>query len=309
MLRRLGAVQLDTISVLARSHELVAYARLGAVGPRPGRAGLLGAEELHLRVLVPRGLRATARGLAGLRRVTRRARRAKGKRWHVLEEQDKSCADVRGPPAGRGPAHRERARGRQEGWAVVGLVRDQDRSRVAARHRRARLPRTAGLRTASTTWPSAPSRPICGRRSGPTSSARTRLVAAAGRSLGVATEADLAVYHGLPRPLVRRVLPSTALVPVAVEGWKQPAYRRPRRARVARHAGAGPDGLLSPFDSLHLVPGPGRAPLRPAPSARGLHAEGRSGSSATSPCPCWRAPGSSGWSTRAAGTTRSSPSR
>jgi uncharacterized protein len=31
MLRRLGAVQLDTISVLARSHELVAYARLGAM--------------------------------------------------------------------------------------------------------------------------------------------------------------------------------------------------------------------------------------------------------------------------------------
>src|ERR1017187_6117427 len=31
MLRQVGAVQLDTISVLARSHELVAYARLGAV--------------------------------------------------------------------------------------------------------------------------------------------------------------------------------------------------------------------------------------------------------------------------------------
>src|ERR1700735_4014037 len=29
MLRRVGAVQLDTISVLARSHELVAYSRLG----------------------------------------------------------------------------------------------------------------------------------------------------------------------------------------------------------------------------------------------------------------------------------------
>ena len=32
MLEHLGAVQLDTISVLARSHELVAYARLGAIG-------------------------------------------------------------------------------------------------------------------------------------------------------------------------------------------------------------------------------------------------------------------------------------
>ncbi|MFE4399898.1 DNA glycosylase AlkZ-like family protein, partial [Kitasatospora sp. NPDC056808] len=32
VLRRTGAVQLDTISVLARSHELVPYARLGTVG-------------------------------------------------------------------------------------------------------------------------------------------------------------------------------------------------------------------------------------------------------------------------------------
>ena len=32
MLSRVGGVQLDTISVLARSHELVAYARLGPVG-------------------------------------------------------------------------------------------------------------------------------------------------------------------------------------------------------------------------------------------------------------------------------------
>ena len=34
MLRQLGAVQLDTISVLARSHELIPYARFGAIGRR-----------------------------------------------------------------------------------------------------------------------------------------------------------------------------------------------------------------------------------------------------------------------------------
>src|SRR5207248_10858025 len=32
VLRQVGAVELDTIPVLARSHELVAYARLGPVG-------------------------------------------------------------------------------------------------------------------------------------------------------------------------------------------------------------------------------------------------------------------------------------
>src|SRR5690348_18074868 len=34
VLRHLGAVQLDTISVLARSHELIPYARLGTVPRR-----------------------------------------------------------------------------------------------------------------------------------------------------------------------------------------------------------------------------------------------------------------------------------
>ena len=41
VLRRIGAVQLDTISVLARSHELVAYARLGPVGRDAVEAAVL----------------------------------------------------------------------------------------------------------------------------------------------------------------------------------------------------------------------------------------------------------------------------
>ena len=65
MLRRLGAVQLDTISVLARSHELVAYARLGAVG----RAKVEKAywRRRRLRVLVARRVRAAGRGVAAVR--------------------------------------------------------------------------------------------------------------------------------------------------------------------------------------------------------------------------------------------------
>ena len=47
MLRRIGAVQLDTISVLARSHELVAYARLGAVGRADVEAAYWGGEAFE----------------------------------------------------------------------------------------------------------------------------------------------------------------------------------------------------------------------------------------------------------------------
>src|SRR5262249_6762537 len=44
VLRRVGAVQLDTIAVLARSHELVPYARLGAVGRDSVEKAFWGAE-------------------------------------------------------------------------------------------------------------------------------------------------------------------------------------------------------------------------------------------------------------------------
>jgi hypothetical protein len=76
------------------------------------------------------------------------------------------------------------------------------------------------------------------------------LVAAAGRALGVATEADLAVYHGLPRRLVRDALGSSGLTKVAVEGWSQPAYAdRAALAALGKRA-YGRSVMLSPFDSL-----------------------------------------------------------
>ena len=120
-----------------------------------------------------------------------------------------------------------------------------------------------------------------------------QLVAAAGRSLGLGTLGDLAVYHGLPQSLVRQVLPEAGLVPVRVQGWKPPAYADPAALDALGRRAKGRSLLLSPFDSLcwyrdrlerlfglrHRIEA-----YTPASSAR----------TATSPCPYWAMPRWSG---------------
>ena len=73
----------------------------------------------------------------------RRARRAKGKRWHVLEDRDRSCNEVMARLRGRRAPDRQRAGRGQEVGSLVGLVRDENRRRVAARRRRPGVPGTA----------------------------------------------------------------------------------------------------------------------------------------------------------------------
>ena len=248
MLRRLGAVQLDTISVLARSHELVAYARLGAVGRRRIEHAYWGAGSStfeywsHAACVIPlEDWPAYA--------VSRRARRAKGRRWHVLEEHDKSCAAVEDRLRSEGPLTANELGGAKKGgpwwdWSETKIAAEWllDIGVLVCRQRRG-FQRVYDL--AERAIP-----PELRALEWTDERCAMRLVAAAGRSLGVATEADLAVYHGLPRPLVRRVLPDTALVPVAVEGWRQAAFADPTALESlgvrARHRSL----LLSPFDSL-----------------------------------------------------------
>jgi uncharacterized protein YcaQ len=81
--------------------------------------------------------------------------------------------------------------------------------------------------------------------------AHRRLVALSARALGVATAGDLRDYFRLgvdeARTAIAELVEAGALLPVAVESWRQPAFldagtRRPRR--IAGQA------LLAPFDPL-----------------------------------------------------------
>jgi uncharacterized protein len=248
MLRRLGAVQLDTISVLARSHELVAYARLGAVGRKRVEQAYWGPKSetfeywSHAACVLPlEDWPAYA--------FKRRERLAKGRRWHVLEEHDKSCNEVLARLRSEGPLTANELGGAKNGgpwwdWSETKIAAEWllDIGELVCRERRgfARVydlaERAIPTELLQQDW----SDEECA----------VRLVAAAGRSLGVATEADLAKYHGLSRRLVRKVLPLSGLTEVSVAGWVQSAYADPIALNGVGTRMRGRTVLLSPFDSL-----------------------------------------------------------
>ncbi len=248
MLRRLGAVQLDTISVLARSHELVAYARLGAVGRKKVERAYWGPTSetfeywSHAACVLPlEDWPAYA--------SKRRHRREKGKRWHVLLEQDKTCGEVLARLRDEGPLTANQLGGAKKGgpwwdWSEVKIAAEWllDIGELVCRERRgfARVydlaERAIPAELLAQDW----SDEECAKY----------LVTAAGRALGVATEADLAVYHGVPRALVRQVLPSSGLTKLSVAGWKQAAYADSGALSAVGTRMRGRTVLLSPFDSL-----------------------------------------------------------
>jgi uncharacterized protein YcaQ len=260
MLRRVRAVQLDTISVLARSHELVAYARLGPIG----RDAVEAAYWQH-GGLAPRmgGSRPLTPGMGGSRPLAppippgwpaskpltfeywahaacilpiedwpyyawrRRAFAAQGQRWHQVSEQ--ACSEVLARLRVEGPLTATQLGGAKAG----GPWWDWSEVKIAAE------------------WLLDTGRAVCVRRTGwrrvydlpervipkelletePTDAqCLAHLVGTTARALGVATQADLIEYQRLnSRGLHLRggealdaAAEEAGLTPVTVPGAKKP---------------------------------------------------------------------------------------
>jgi uncharacterized protein YcaQ len=277
MLRRVGAVQLDTISVLARSHELVAYARLGTV-PRarieraywhPGQATTFEYWS-HAACILP----IEEWPYYGFRR---RVFVARGMRWHQVHEN--VCDEVLARLRAEGPLNATQLGGaRVEGDGEEGMGRraggwwDWSETKVAVE------------------WLLDTGQVICARRTGwrrvydltervlppelldadpSDAECVTHLAAVAARALGVVTRADLADYQRLrwggtgqgrddAAMTATDAAAAAGLIPVdiaglrpgpAIQAWAHPsALAEHGQAPAVR--GRHRVTLLSPFDSL-----------------------------------------------------------
>jgi uncharacterized protein len=259
VLRRVSAVQLDTISVLARSHELVAYARLGPVGRDA-------VEDAYWPAKKPRTFEYWAHAACVLPiadwpyyRWRRRAIAARGQRWHQVSEQ--ACALVLSRLRDEGPLTATQLGGAKAG----GPWWDWSEVKIAAE------------------WLLDTGRAVCVRRIGwrrvydlperavpkelldqdPTDAeCLAYLVAAVARALGVATHADFIEYQRLngyglhlrDGEALDEAAAAAGLIPVTVPGSKRPVPGWADPAALAWLAAGGRGthrtALLSPFDSL-----------------------------------------------------------
>lgn len=246
-----GAIQMDSVNVLVRAHEMPAYSRLG-----PYPRGLLEAmaygrpPELfeywgHEASLLPLRLHPLLRWRMG-----------KGDAWggmiRISRERPDYVASVLAEVAERGPIGSSelsdpgRKRGPWWGWAdgkrALEWLYWTGRLATAGRRNFERLydlpervipPEVLALPTPSE------------------GDAHRELVRLAARSLGVGTAADLADHFRLRVPDARlritELVAEGMLIPVRIEGWSQPAYLDPE-ARLPRNIRA--QALLSPFDPL-----------------------------------------------------------
>jgi uncharacterized protein len=244
----LRGVQLDTISVLARSHELVAFARLGAVAREKIEAAYWGPRSetfeywSHAACVLPLELWPA---FAHQRRV----RRDRGFRWHEMQDQAASCEGVLRRLENEGPLTSRQLGGAKKGgvwwdWSEVKIAVEWllDIGAVVCRERRGfeRVYDLAERAIPVALLDQSLDDDTCARQ----------LVESAARAMGVATAKDLAAYHGMSVSSVNAAVASTTLRPIYVEGWRDVAYLADGAEEGLRPNVRHRKVMLSPFDSL-----------------------------------------------------------
>jgi uncharacterized protein YcaQ len=252
-LARLGAIQIDSINVVARSHELVLAAR---VGPHDRgafdrvvyrrRAGFEywghAASFLPMdrfRLCLPRMRRLTAATRGWWADMRRRHQHLYGPVLERIRAEGPLAASAFRDPDGP-------RRGSWWDWAPAkhvledlfdqGTLLVHDRVNFERRYDLAERVLPPGVDTSEPT----------------AAEAALELTLLAARALGVGTAADLADYYRLPSAEARAALAEAVaaglLQQVTVAGWPRPAYLLPGTP-VPRRV-SHPPVLLSPFDSL-----------------------------------------------------------
>ena len=254
MLRRVSAVQLDTISVLARSHELVAYARLGPVGRDK-------VERAYWHPTRPAAFEYWAHAACLLPladwpyyAARRRGIQAQGQRWHKVSLA--ACEDVLARLKTEGPLTATQLGGAKAGgpwwdWSEVKIAAEWllDTGQAVC------VRRTGWRRVYDLPERVLPDELLGTDPADPECLAYLAGVTA--RALGVVTRADLTEYHRLSVEHTRLLADAAlaaGLTPVAIAGpsrvtpaWADPAALAEESAgRRGRHRVT----LLSPFDSL-----------------------------------------------------------
>ncbi|GGS52606.1 hypothetical protein GCM10010270_24050 [Streptomyces violaceus] len=244
ILRHLGAIQLDTISVLARSHELVPYARLGAVGRKT-------VENAYWKDTHAFEYWSHAACILPIEEWPHFAfrRRAYRNRPHWNHELPDGVYDqVIKQLRSEGPLTATELGGAKKtsdwwDWSgsKVAVERALMYGEVVCVERRGwkRLYDLAERAVPGSLLHDELDDTECLRR----------LVRLAGQSLGVGTRADIADYHRLKGEQVDAVIADSGLVPVTVEGWSKPAWADPAALETPPR-GRHRTTLLSPFDSL-----------------------------------------------------------
>jgi uncharacterized protein len=244
VLRHLGAVQLDTISVLARSHELVPRARLGAVDRRMIEdAYWTGTHAFeywsHAACILP---------VEEWPHFAFRRRAYRGRPHWNHELPDGAYDQVIKQLRTEGPLTATELGGAKrtsEWWdwsaTKVAVERALMYGEVVCVQRRG-WKRVYDL--AERAIPAQLLHDDLDDRE-----CLRRLVRLAGRALGVGTRADIADYHRLKGEEFDAVIADSGLVPVTVDGWDRPAWADPA-ALESEPRGRHRTTLLSPFDSL-----------------------------------------------------------